>query len=115
MNELTLEQIISLATKTAHIVMSAHANKQCLKREINAEDILETLLKGSIIEQYPTDFPFPSCLMLGFTSKHKPMHVCCAIGDNKLWIITAYYPTEEKWESDYKTRKAVKNNDLFIL
>ena len=88
--------------------MSAHANKQCLKREINAEDILETLLKGSIIEQYPTDFPFPSCLMLGFTSKHKPMHVCCAIGDNKLWIITAYYPTEEKWESDY-------NNDLFIL
>ena len=53
--------------------------------------------------------------MLGFTSKHKPMHVCCAIGDNKLWIITAYYPTEEKWESDYKTRKAVRNNDLFIL
>ena len=69
MNELTLEQIISLATNTANIVMSAH----------------------------------------------KPMHVCCAIGDNKLWIITAYYPTEEKWESDYKTRKAVRNNDLFIL
>lgn len=80
MNELTLEQIISLATNTANIVMSAHANKQCLKREINAEEILEILLKGSIIEQYPTDFPFPSCLMLGFTSKHKPMHVCCAIG-----------------------------------
>ena len=40
MNELTLEQIISLATNTANIVMSAHANKQCLKREINAEDIL---------------------------------------------------------------------------
>ena len=49
MNELTLEQIISLATNTANIVMSAHANKQCLKREINAEDILETLLKGTII------------------------------------------------------------------
>ena len=48
MNELTLEQIISLATNTANIVMSAHANKQCLKREINAEDILETLLKGTI-------------------------------------------------------------------
>ena len=26
MNELTLEQIISLATNTANIVMSAHAN-----------------------------------------------------------------------------------------
>ena len=43
MNELTLEQIISLATNTANIVMSAHANKQCLKREINAEEILEIL------------------------------------------------------------------------
>ena len=48
MNELTLEQIISLATNTANIVMSAHANKQCLKREINAEDILETLLNRTI-------------------------------------------------------------------
>lgn len=62
MNELTLEQIISLATNTANIVMSAHANKQCLKREINAEEILEILLKGSIIEQYPTDFPFRAVL-----------------------------------------------------
>lgn len=105
MNELTLEQIISLATNTANIVMSAHANKQCLKREINAEEILEILLKGSIIEQYPTDFPFPSCLMLGFTSKHKPMHVCCAIGDNKLWIITAYYPTEENGKATTKQER----------
>ena len=64
MNELTLEQIISLATNTANIVMSAHANKQCLKREINAEDILETLLKGSIIEQYPFLFRAVLCWVL---------------------------------------------------
>ena len=49
MNELTLEQIISLATNTANIVMSAHANKQCLKREINAEDILTERINNRTI------------------------------------------------------------------
>lgn len=36
------------------------------------------------------------------------VEVCCAIGEGKLWVITAYYPTAEIWENDMKTRKAVK-------
>jgi hypothetical protein len=28
--------------------------------------------------------------------------------DSKLWLITAYLPTLDKWESDYKTRKAAE-------
>jgi hypothetical protein len=34
------------------------------------------------------------------------MHVVAGVGDGKLWIITEYHPTLEKWENDYKTRKA---------
>ena len=33
------------------------------------------------------------------------IHVVCGIGEGHLWIITAYRPSLEKWESDLKTRK----------
>ena len=56
---------------------------------------------GEIIEDYPDDYPFPSCLMLG--ANH--LHVVCGVGAGILWIITAYHPTKDKWEDDLKTRK----------
>ena len=106
--ELTAELIKELAADTNNIIMSSHANMQCLKRKINSNDVLSVLRNGEIIEYYPTDYPYPSCLELGFVSDNRALHVCCAIGDDKLWVITAYYPTADKWESDMKTRKAVE-------
>ena len=107
MNELTAEQIRELASDINNIEMSSHANMQCIKRIIDSKDVLNVLLNGEIIEQYPKDYPYPSCLELGLSLSGKPLHVCCAIGNGKLWVITAYYPTEDKWEKDMKTRKAV--------
>jgi len=66
----------------------------------NVEDVLKT---GEIIEDYPNDYPFPSCLMLG--RGNKTLHVVCGVGKDRLWIVTAYYPNPEKWQDDYKTRK----------
>lgn len=108
MNELTAEKIRELAADVKNIVMSSHANMRCIKRIIDSKDILNVLRSGEIIEQYPDDYPFPSCLELGLSVIGKLLHVCCAIGDGKLWVITAYYPTLDKWENDMKTRKAVK-------
>lgn len=107
MNELTVEQIRELASDINNIEMSSHANIQCIKRIIDSKDVLNVLQHGEIIEHYPKDYPFPSCLELGLSLSGKPLHVCCAIGNGKLWVITAYYPTEDKWENDMKTRKAV--------
>ncbi len=108
MSELTSEQIKELAADKNNIEMSSHANIQCIKRIIDSKDVLNVLRTGEIIEQYPKDYPFPSCLEFGLSLTGKPLHVCCAIGNGKLWVITAYYPKTEKWENDYKTRKAVK-------
>ena len=103
--KLTAELIKSLSTVNANIVMSSHANLQCIGRIIDSSDILEVLRHGEIIEDYPNDYPFPSCLMLGFIKPDKPMHVCCGLGEGKIYIITAYYPDSKKWEPDMKTRK----------
>jgi hypothetical protein len=61
---------------------------------------------GNIIEDYPDDYPFPSALVLE-CKIGKPIHVVAGIGENYLWIITAYYPSLDKWENDFKTRKEI--------
>ncbi len=33
------------------------------------------------------------------------MHVVAGLGDDALWIITAYYPDSQKWNDDYLTRR----------
>ncbi|MBR5912779.1 MAG: DUF4258 domain-containing protein [Selenomonadaceae bacterium] len=76
-----------------------------LQRGISLEDVKSTILSGEIIENYPDDYPYPSCLLLGKNSRNESFHVVCGITDEELWLITAYRPSGEKWESDLKTRK----------
>jgi hypothetical protein len=34
-----------------------------------------------------------------------PIHAVVGVGDWNIQIVTSYYPSHEKWEADYKTRK----------
>ena len=35
----------------------------------------------------------------------KPLHTVVATNGERLWIVTAYYPSHDKWMDDLKTRK----------
>jgi hypothetical protein len=80
--------------------------------EMNAEDELITtdevrsvVFHGEMIENYPEDKRGHSCLMLGMPNNKRPVHVVCAPKEEYLAIITAYIPSLEKWEADFKTRR----------
>ncbi len=77
------------------------------QRDISMEDVQTAILNGEIIELYPSDYPFPSCLIMGYHASNDIIHVVCAPNDSgtELWLITAYIPTKEKWMDDFKTRK----------
>lgn len=87
------------------IQWTSHVMQRLIKRNILRSDVKTALLNGKIIEEYPSDYPYPSCLVLGITSLNKPLHVVCGIGDDKLWIITAYRPDETMWDSAFTRRK----------
>ena len=89
------------------IVITVHARERMKKRNISYDYLVLALSNGEIIEQYEDDNPYPSCLVLGYTSDNRPLHVVISIGSGVIWGITTYYPTLDKWEDDYKTRKAV--------
>ena len=56
-------------------------------------------------ERYHTDYPFPSCLILGKSSIGEIVHAVIGSDTQRLWIITAYKPDKEKWDNGYKIRK----------
>jgi len=75
---------------------------------ITTDEVRHVILNGEIIEDYPDDKRGHSCLIFGFSYKKRPVHVVCTPKEDYLAIITAYIPTSEKWESDFKTRRKKK-------
>ena len=44
-------------------------------------------------------------MILGVTLDNKALHVVVGYDSDYLYIITAYYPTIDKFEEDHKTRR----------
>lgn len=57
------------------IKWSLHAMKRLRERRITIDDFLNAIAEGEIIEQYPDDYPTPSCLLMGTTVSGKPLHI----------------------------------------
>ena len=79
--------------------------KRLMQRGIFQASVVQAIRSGEIIEQYPDDYPYPSCLLLGTTEAGEALHIVCGIGEGEVWLITAYHPDPDEWESDLKTRR----------
>jgi len=102
--ELEIDIIRGLCNNRA-IKWTAHVLARLQERGIDPSDIKTCITTGRIIEQYPDDYPFPSCLVLGVAVAGKALHVVVGVGDGYLWLITAYYPDPLKWSDDYSIRR----------
>ena len=91
--------------KADRVFATAHAAERFRQRGIKASDIREAIGNGEIIEQYPDDYPYPSCLIFGKDKNDKILHICMSDEGSSSRIITAYYPDDTKWNEDFKTRK----------
>ena len=89
------------------VLFLAHAVHQMNtpERMIAPREVRAVIFHGAVIEDYPEDARGHSCLILGLGDEDRPVHVVCAPKDGYLAIITAYLPSSEQWEPDWKTRK----------
>lgn len=87
------------------ILWTNHCLQRMGERDIKRVDVKNCIVNGEIIEDYPNDFPNPSCLIFGKTLADKFLHVVAGTDGNYLYIITAYFPSEDKFEQDMKTRR----------
>ena len=108
MSEIEISQIQALASM-GKIVWTEHVAIRLRERGVKRADLIECIKIGEIIEQYPDDSPFPSCLILGTCKTNKPLHVVVGLDPGVLCcMVTAYRPDVDKWDADFKIRKECK-------
>ena len=91
--------------ETGAFKWTTHVLARLQERGIEPSDIKNCIATGRIIEQYPSDYPYPSCLVLGVTMEEIALPGVVGVGAGYLWLITAYYPDPLKWNEDFSIRK----------
>lgn len=89
------------------LLFRVHAIQRMFEREISAKKVRQALEIGNTIEDYSSEMPEPSRLILGFQGK-RPFHVVTSENPetNETTIITVYIPDPEKWNNDFKSRRS---------
>lgn len=101
---LEIEQFRQI-NKAENYVVTMHSRRRMNERGILLRDVMNAVEHGEIIEQYPEDYPFPSCLILGVTIAEKYLHAVVSLDEGHIYLITAYYPSEAEWKPDLRTRR----------
>lgn len=60
------------AIRTNRVRISDHADEEAEADRLSFDEIFFSVLHGEIIEDYPTDTPYPSCLIYGQTFSGDP-------------------------------------------
>lgn len=96
-----LAEIVS-KIKNRQYEFSKHAVDQSVLKNISVLETEQAILENSlIIEDYPNDKYGPSCLILCYTAKGRPLHVQCSYPNRQLVkIITLYQPDPKLWNND---------------
>lgn len=104
MEDLNIDNIRRICN-LGNLLWTDHVAKRFRQRGIRTSDIENAIKTGEIIEEYPNDYPYPSCLILGLSVKNQLIHLVCGVGEDFLYIITTYFPDPNKWEEGFKIRK----------
>ena len=76
-----------------------HADEEARADRLSFDEIFFSVFQGEIIEDYPDDMPYPSCLIYGDTFAGVPVHSVWAYNAGNRWavLITVYRPDPARW------------------
>ncbi len=92
-------QDIIEAIRHNRIRITDHADEEARADRLTFDEIFFSVLQGEIIEEYPTDKPYPSCLIYGESFTGEPIHSVWAHNPETKWavLITVYRPDPRRW------------------
>ncbi len=97
--------VIRKLIESGNVKWSTHCLERMGDRDISIDDVKNCIMNGEVIEDYPDDYPYPSCLIYGVVTDGRVLHTVVGTDRDKAYIITAYYPNTVKFEEDLKTRR----------
>ena len=88
------------------LLFRVHAVQRMFERDVSMKKVLGAIKTGETIEDYSSEMPEPSRLILGFQGK-RPFHVVTSenLEANETTIITVYIPDPNKWNKDSRSRR----------
>ena len=96
------------AIQKNHVRISDHADEEAEADELTFDEIYFSVMHGEIIEHYPDDRPYPSCLIYGMTFSDDPVHSVWAYNEENQWavLVTVYRPDPDLWINWRERKKA---------
>ena len=100
-------EVIIEAIRLNRIRITDHADEEAQADKFSFDEIFFSVFQGEVIEDYPNDFPYPSCLIYGDTFRGEPIHSVWAYNNENHWavLITVYRPDPERWITWRQRRK----------
>lgn len=86
------------------LIFRQHAIQRMFERGISVPEVEHVLSHGRVIEDYPTDTPYPSQLLLG-QSNDRNLHLVAAVNGEERIIVTVYEPDPALWSADFSRRR----------
>jgi len=95
------------AIRSGRVRITDHADEEAQNDRLSYEEIFFSVFTGEIIEDYPDDKPYPSCLVSGRTFKNEPVHSVWAYNEETQWavLITVYRPDPVRWKNWRERRR----------
>ena len=87
------------AIRANRVRITDHADEEAEADHLTFDEIYFSVLRGEVIKDYPTDKPYPSCLIYGQTFSGDPVHSVWAYNKRNRWavLITVYRPDPGLW------------------
>lgn len=87
------------AIRAGKVRITDHADEEATADRLTLDEIYSSVVDGEIIEAYPTDRPYPSCLVFGRTPKGDPVHSVWGYNEttDSVVLITVYRPDPNRW------------------
>ncbi len=96
--KIDIEQIVA-AIQNNRVRITDHADEEAFDDHLTFDEIYFSVMNGEIIEAYPIDKPYPSCLVMGVNFAGEPIHSVWAFNPDNGWtvLITVYRPDPLRW------------------
>ncbi len=107
MTSQTFYRIVALVS-SHNYVFSRHALKEATEDGLLAQDLLEGVSSGEVIEDYSDYYAGPCCLVLKRDPRGKRLHALWGLRkgtDEPAVLITCYRPDPNLWDETLRRRK----------